>query len=149
MADRELLIAVIFAVVGFLFVLFNMSLLGRVLRGKTAAYPEKLATYECGELPIGDAWIRYNPRFLLLAIVFVIFGVEVAFLFPWAVVYRESGIPAFFSMLVFLVILLVGYLWFWKLGELRWVLSQSAQSGPASKPANGPVAPSEALEQIS
>lgn len=120
--DQELLIAIIFAGVGFLFVLFNMSFLGRVLRGRSAGYPAKEATYECGELPIGEAWIRYNPRFLLLAIVFVIFGVEVAFLFPWAVVYRETGIMAFFNMLVFLAILMVGYLWFWRLGELRWIL---------------------------
>lgn len=127
-ADPELLIAVVFALVGFLFVFFSLSLLGRVMRGPAASYPEKDATYECGELPIGTAWIRYNPRFLLLAIVFVIFGVEVAFLFPWAVVYKETGIPAFFSMLIFLLILLVGYLWFWKLGELRWMMPEDVAS---------------------
>lgn len=141
MIDQEFLIALVFAGVGFAFVLFNMSLLGRVLRGKPASYPEKDATYECGELPIGSAWIRYNPRFLLLAIVFVIFGVEVAYLFPWAVVYRESGIPAFFSMLVFLAILLVGYLWFWRLGELRWMLPEDVGVATPAPVTEDPKAP--------
>jgi len=112
----------IFTACGFIFVLLAMDFAGRILRGKEVATPEKKAAYECGELPIGEAWIRYNPRFFLLAIVFIIFDIETAFLFPWGVTAKEFGIVAFWDMIVFLAILLLGYIWFWKIGELRWIL---------------------------
>lgn len=120
----EIIIPLLFAAAGFGFVFFNIAVLGRVLRGGRVEYPAKGAPYECGEIVVGDARVRFNPRFLLLAIVFVIFDVEVAFLFPWAVAFKDAGIVAFFEMLVFLGILLVGYFWFWKIGELRWVVEE-------------------------
>ena len=83
-------------------------------------YPSKNATYECGETPVGDTRIRFNIRFYVIALIFVIFDVEVVFLFPWALVYGALGWFAFFEMLVFLAILLVGYAYVWKKGDLDW-----------------------------
>ncbi len=83
-------------------------------------YPEKLTSYECGEEPIGQAWVRFNVRFYVIALVFLIFDVEVVFLFPWALVYRELGLFAFIEMAVFLLILLVGLAYVWVKGDLDW-----------------------------
>ena len=83
-------------------------------------YPGKNATYECGEEPIGNAWVRFNIRFYVIALIFLIFDVEVVFLFPWALVYRQMGLFAFIEMAVFLVILLVGYAYVWVKGDLDW-----------------------------
>lgn len=128
----DVIASIVFAVVGFFFVFANLALIGRLLRGVNPSYTAKEIPYECGELPIGDAWIRFNPRFFLLAIVFVIFDVEIAFLFPWGVAFKGGGMTAFIEMLIFLVILLAGYVWFWKLGELRWILPAEAGSEPGS-----------------
>ncbi len=83
-------------------------------------YPEKLATYECGEEPIGNAWVRFNVRFYVIALIFLIFEVEIVFLFPWALVYRELGLFAFIEMAIFLAILLVGFAYVWVKGDLDW-----------------------------
>ncbi|MGB2870001.1 MAG: NADH-quinone oxidoreductase subunit A [Bacteroidota bacterium] len=83
-------------------------------------YPEKLATYECGEEPIGNAWIRLNVRFYVIALIFLIFDVEVVVLFPWALVFRQLGLFAFLEMAVFLAILLVGFAYVWVKGDLEW-----------------------------
>lgn len=83
-------------------------------------YPQKLSTYECGEEPIGSAWVRFNVRFYVIALVFLIFDVEVVFLFPWALVYRQLGLFAFVEMAVFLVILIVGFAYVWVNGDLDW-----------------------------
>lgn len=83
-------------------------------------YPAKQSSYECGEEPIGQAWVRFNVRFYVLALVFLIFEVEIVFLFPWALVYREIGLFAFLEMAVFLLILWVGYAYVWVKGDLDW-----------------------------
>jgi len=83
-------------------------------------YPEKLAAYECGEEPIGNAWVRFNIRFYVIALIFLVFEVEVVFLFPWALVYRELGMIAFLEMAVFLAILIVGFIYVWVKGDLDW-----------------------------
>ncbi|MBI4418980.1 MAG: NADH-quinone oxidoreductase subunit A [Ignavibacteriales bacterium] len=83
-------------------------------------YPGKLSTYECGEEPLGQAWVRFNVRFYVIALVFLIFDVEIVFLFPWALVYRELGLFAFIEMAVFLAILWVGYAYVWVKGDLNW-----------------------------
>ena len=83
-------------------------------------YPQKLSTYECGEEPIGNAWVRFNVRFYVIALVFLIFDVEVVFLFPWALVYRQLGLFAFIEMAVFLAILIVGFAYVWVKGDLDW-----------------------------
>ncbi len=83
-------------------------------------YPEKLTTYECGEEPVGSSWIKYNIRFYVVALVFLIFEVETVFLFPWAVVFQNLGLFAFIEMAIFLIILLVGYAYVWVNGDLDW-----------------------------
>ena len=83
-------------------------------------YPEKLTTYECGEAPVGDAIIKFNIRFYVVALIFLIFDVEVVFLFPWAVVFQKLGMFAFLEMMIFLAILLIGYAYVWVKGDLEW-----------------------------
>jgi len=101
--------------------------LGRLIR---PSIPEiaKDDPYECGEKPIGNAWIQFNFRFYLVALVFIIFEVEIAFMFPVAAVYRtwvESGLGALalVEVLVFVLILFVGLLYVWSKGDLRWFKS--------------------------
>lgn len=81
---------------------------------------EKLSAYECGFEAFEDARMHFDVRFYLVAILFVIFDLETAFLFPWAVVLNEIGIFGFIEMMLFLVILLVGYVYAWKKGALQW-----------------------------
>jgi len=83
-------------------------------------YHGKLTTYECGEEPVGTPWVQYNIRFYVVALIFLIFDVEIVFLFPWAVVYQNLGMFAFVEMVIFLVILLVGYAYVWRKGDLEW-----------------------------
>jgi NADH-quinone oxidoreductase subunit A len=83
--------------------------------------PAKLTTYECGEPPVGDAWIQFNIRFYVMALVFVIFDVEVVFLFPWAVVFQKLGLFAFVEMMVFLGILMVGLAYVWRNRDIEWI----------------------------
>ena len=85
--------------------------------------PEKVKAmpYECGVDPVGDARARYTVRFYIIAILFVVFDVETIFLFPWAVQYKTLGLFGLAEMLVFLSILIVGYVWVWKKGALEWI----------------------------
>jgi NADH-quinone oxidoreductase subunit A len=83
-------------------------------------YPSKLTTYECGETPVGDTRVRFNIRFYVVALIFLIFDVEVVFLFPWALVFKQLGWFAFVEMVIFLVILFVGYAYVWRKGDLDW-----------------------------
>lgn len=83
-------------------------------------YPNKLTTYECGEEPVGSSWVKFNIRFYVIALVFLIFDVEVVFLFPWGVVYRDLGLFAFVEMLIFLAVLFIGYAYVWVNGDLEW-----------------------------
>ena len=108
----------IFLIIGALFVAAGM-IAAWILRPRRP-YPGKLAPYECGEEPIGDAWVRFNVRFYVVALIFLIFDVEVVFLFPWALVYRELGLFGFIEMAVFLLILLVGFAYVWAKGDLDW-----------------------------
>ncbi len=82
--------------------------------------PEKLSAYECGFNPFDDARIKFDVRFYLVAILFIIFDLEVAFLFPWAVSLGEIGVFGFWSMMVFLGILTIGFIYEWKKGALEW-----------------------------
>ena len=97
-----------------------LMLLSRVLRPQ-APSSEKGVVYECGERPTGSPWIKFNVRFYVIALIFVIFDVEVVFLYPWAVIFRQLGLFAFLEMLVFLVILFIGLAYVWKKGDLQWV----------------------------
>ncbi|MBI5476774.1 MAG: NADH-quinone oxidoreductase subunit A [Ignavibacteriales bacterium] len=108
----------IFFLVGGLFVAAGL-IAAWILRPKRW-YPAKLSTYECGEIPVGDAIVKFNIRFYVVALIFLIFDVEVVFLFPWAVVFKNLGLFAFIEMLIFLAILFVGYAYVWAKGDLEW-----------------------------
>jgi len=77
-------------------------------------------TYECGVETYGTSWFRFNVSFYLYALLFVIFDIETVFLYPWAVSFRQLGIPGFLEMIVFIAILLVGLAYAWKKGALKW-----------------------------
>ena len=85
---------------------------------------EKLTTYECGEDPTGNAWIQFNIRFYVVALIFIVFDVEAVFLLPWATVFRELGLLAYVEGLVFIGILLVALAYVWRKGDLAWVRSE-------------------------
>ena len=82
--------------------------------------PEKLSAYECGFEPFNDSRIEFDVRFYLVAILFIIFDLEIAFLFPWAISLGNIGILGFCSMMIFLFILTVGFVYEWKKGALDW-----------------------------
>ena len=82
--------------------------------------PEKLSPYECGFEPFEDARVRFDVRYYLVAILFIIFDLEVAFLFPWAVSLGDIGVYGFWSMVVFLGVLTVGFVYEWMKGALEW-----------------------------
>ena len=81
---------------------------------------EKLSAYECGFEPFQDSRGKFDVRFYLVAILFIIFDLEVAFLFPWAITLKDIGLFGFWSMIVFLAILTVGFVYEWKKGALEW-----------------------------
>ena len=118
----------IFLIVGCLFVVLNLTI-SRLLHTKLFS-GEKYIPYECGEDPIGDTRIKFNTRFYVIALIFLIFDVEVVFLFPWAVVFRSLGLFAFVEMLVFIAILLIGLAYVWAKGDLEWIrgTQQAVQS---------------------
>jgi NAD(P)H-quinone oxidoreductase subunit 3 len=82
--------------------------------------PVATDTYESGMVPIGGAWIQYRAQYYLYGLIFVIFDVEVVFLYPWAVVFRQVGLFALFEIAIFIGILLVGLAYAWRRGALRW-----------------------------
>ena len=83
--------------------------------------PVKNSPYECGELPIGHAWIQYNVGYYLFGLLFLAFDVEAAFLYPWAVAFRDVGVAGLIEVFIFLVILIVGLIYAWRKGVLEWV----------------------------
>ena len=116
--DFHFLSALVFLLVGCGFVAVNM-LIGWLVR-PSRPNDKKATIYECGEPVFGDAWLRFDIRFYIVALVFVIFDVEVIFLFPWAVVFKSIGWRAFAEAAVFLTILSLGLAYVWKKGDLDW-----------------------------
>jgi NADH-quinone oxidoreductase subunit A len=102
-------------------VLLTVALLLAKLISPSRPSKNKLSTYECGEEAEGSAWVTFNIRYYVIALIFIIFDVEVLFLFPWAVVYKDLGWLAFIEMAIFLLILIVGLVYVWKKGDLNWV----------------------------
>ena len=82
--------------------------------------PEKLSAYECGFEAFGDSRMKFDVRFYLVAILFIIFDLEIAFLFPWAISLGNIGVLGFWSMMIFLFILTIGFIYEWKKGALDW-----------------------------
>ena len=88
--------------------------------GPSKPYGDKLSPYECGFEAFEDSRMKFDVRFYLVAILFIIFDLEIAFLFPWAVVLKEIGVFGFAAMAVFLGILVIGFIYEWKKGALEW-----------------------------
>ena len=83
-------------------------------------YPEKSTTYESGMEPIGGAWIQFNIRYYMFALVFVVFDVDTVFLYPWAVAFHSLGLLAFIEALIFIAILVIALVYAWRKGALEW-----------------------------
>ena len=94
-------------------------LLSSVL-GPSKPSPEKSAPYECGMPPVGDARERQSVKFYLVAMIFLLFDIEVAFLYPWAMALRDLGWPGFAQVVLFMLLLLAGYVYVWRKGALDW-----------------------------
>ena len=115
---REYLPILVF--IGIAFGLASVIVVASLLAGPNRPDSEKLSPYECGFEPFEDARSRFDVRFYLVAILFIIFDLEVAFLFPWAVTLGRIGLPGFWSMMVFLGVLTVGFIYEWRKGALEW-----------------------------
>jgi NADH-quinone oxidoreductase subunit A len=129
----------VFAIVAIGFALGGITL--SRLAGPRIPNAEKATIYECGERPIGVAWFNFNPRFYLVALVFVIFEVDIALTFPVVAVFRawarESAAfawVAFFELFLFTAILVVGLVWVWAHGDLAWVKNLTGASVQAPEP---------------
>jgi NADH-quinone oxidoreductase subunit A len=126
----------VFCVFGIGFVILNIHVLSRVLRTDTPGHVKGLA-YECGEPTFGTSFIRFDIRFYVLALIFLIFDVEVVFLVPWAVILKDfqaagHGLLAFSEAAVFVAILLVGLAYVWKKGDIDWIPKGFMQARAAS-----------------
>ncbi|WP_242345925.1 NADH-quinone oxidoreductase subunit A [Anaeromyxobacter terrae] len=130
----------VFAIVAIGFAFGGIA--GSRLVGPRLPNAEKSSIYECGERPIGVAWFNFNPRFYLVALVFVIFEVDIALTFPVVAVYREwvgtspsMAWVAFAELFLFTAILVVGLAWVWAHGDLEWVKTLGPTQAAATEPA--------------
>src|SRR5438874_5493138 len=99
------------------------------LLGPRKPPPEKLAPYECGMPAVGDARERQSVKFYLVAMIFLLFDIEVAFLYPWAMALRDLGWPGLVQVIVFMLLLLAGYVYVWRKGALDWGSEGSGAKG--------------------
>ena len=102
--------------VGFAGVMIGLS----VLLGPKNPTPEKLAPYECGMPAVGDARERHSVKFYLVAMIFLLFDIEIAFLYPWAVVFKQIGVIGLVEMMIFIGLFVVAYVYAWRKGALEW-----------------------------
>lgn len=120
----------IFVVGGILMVLVAL-LAGKLLR-RSLPHPVKADPYECGEPAIGQSWVQFDLRAYVPALIFLVFAVEIALFWPWAVVFREAGLAGLVDMLFFVVVLGAGYVYLWRFGDLEWVRSTAGQRSDQS-----------------
>ena len=136
---------------GAAFVLLNVYVLSRILAPRVKD-PEKLTTYECGEPAVGPAWVRFDMRFYTTALIFLIFEVEVVFLFPWAVVYNDlvdlgqsgglfASLFPFIEVAIFVLVLGVGLVYVWAKGDLDWVKGTEDQDREPARKRRMPPTP--------
>ena len=112
-----------FSIILFLFIALALSfgfILANFFAAPSNPDPEKLSAYECGFAAFDDSRIEFDVRFYLVAILFIIFDLEIAFLFPWAISLGNIGALGFWSMMIFLSVLTVGFIYEWKKGALEW-----------------------------
>ena len=123
-------VELVFGMLLFIFTGF-MLCIGGLTAGRIARpsmpHPEKGTAYECGEPAIGDSWVQFDLRFYTVALVFIVFDVEVALLWPWAVAFRELGAPAFWAFLVFFLLIAIPFVYEWRSGYLDWVRAATGQ----------------------
>ncbi len=110
-------IAIFMGVAGFIAIALMMAPLAIAIKSPD---PEKLSAYECGFNAFDDARMKFDVRFYLVSILFIIFDLEVAFLFPWAVSLGKIGLFGFWSMIIFLALLTIGFIYEWRKGALEW-----------------------------
>ena len=125
----------VFGVFGAAFVFLNLYVVGKLILRRPAKpdQGDKGVTYECAEPSMGDAWIRFDIRFYTLSLIFLIFDIEVALLFPWAVAYGSfveagAGAHALFAMVIFLVILAIGLAYDWIRRDLEWTSTKPGRA---------------------
>jgi len=135
----DYLAVLLFILLGALFVPINLFI-GSLIRPKIYE-PDKYTPYECGEESEGHLFNQFNPRFYIIALIFIIFEVELAFLFPWGVLFRRLGWFGFVEMFIFVAILLVGLVYAWGKGDLDWIKTAGVR-GP------GRVARSQESERV-
>jgi len=111
-------VILLFFIIGFLFV--AIGLIAAAIIRPHKPNPIKNSIYECGEEIIGEPWIRFNVRFYVIGLVFLLFDVEIVFLLPWAVIFKELGWFAFIEMIIFVLILIIGLVYVWAKGDLDW-----------------------------
>ncbi len=126
---------IVFMAVGAVFILVN-NVMSKLFHTKIYS-SEKQIPYECGEDPVDDARLKFNIRFYTTALIFLLFDVEIAFLFPWGVVFKQIGLLAFVEMFIFISILLVGLAYVWVKGDLDWVRSYRSQESPSEAEESG------------
>lgn len=127
-----------YASVGAFFLVAIGFILGSMLAGSLIR-PNKPSvgknqTYECGEAPIGQAWFNFNPRFYIIALIYIVFDVEIAFIYPIAVVFKRwvaagQGMVAFVEVITFVAILLLGLVYVWAEGDLEWIRTIKGEPG--------------------
>ncbi len=147
----DYLTALVFASVGFVFVFANL-VIGSIVRPKRKS-PLGLEVYECGEETLGETWVKFDIRYYTVALVYVIFAVEIAFLFPWAIVLVDAladrgiaagsgvGIFALVEGVIFIAILFLGLAYVWAKGDLDWVLHYERKEWRAPEARRHPVPP--------
>jgi NADH-quinone oxidoreductase subunit A len=112
-------IVAIFLFLGVLLPVVTVSIIGPLVLTNNPT-PEKLTTYESGNIPVGDSWVRFNVKYYIFALLFVIFDVETLFLYPWAVAYNKLGLFALVEMVIFIVLLVIGLIYAWRKKVLEW-----------------------------
>ncbi len=122
----------VFILVAILFIFFILFL--SKLIHPDAPNPKKLMPYECGEIPVGSSWFQFNLRFYIIALIFLIFDVEIVFLYPCAAIFRDwvfhdIGLFAFSEIFLFIFILVLGLIYVWKKGDLNWVKTLVKRGG--------------------
>lgn len=119
--NQDFVTILMFLGFGATFVILNMVAIGRLIRSKTKYTEAKSTPYECGEPTFGSAFVRFDIRFYVLALVFAIFDVEVVFLFPWGAVLRDLGPVALIEGVAFVAILALGLAYVWRKGDIDWI----------------------------
>lgn len=129
--NLELVVGIFLFIAAGFGIVFAGLLIGKIGR-PNLPHPEKQAPYECGEPAIGESWVQFDLRFYTVALVFIVFDVEIALLWPWATVYRQMGAPAFWAFFVFFLLIAIPFLYEWKAGYLNWVRACGGQKGQSA-----------------